>query len=550
MNGASPAPAFDVIIVGAGSAGCALANRLSADPGLSVLLIEAGPKGAGPFTDTLVNMPRGVARTMANSAITSVYRTTWPYTGAPEGGEATVVRGRMLGGSSTINGMIYHRGQPQDYDRWAELGNAGWGWADLLPYFKALEDHETLPATEWRGKGGAFPLRLMPPSPLAEAVIEAAGHLGLPRKEEPNLREHCGISYLVANIDRHGRRVSAARAFLPPDVRRRPNLHIVADTRVERLRFDGRRCVGVQCVRNGVQQDFTARAEVILSGGAYESPLLLQASGIGPASHLAGLGIPLVSDNDNVGRNMRDHWQYHCAYTLVHPRDSENREFRGWRLGGNLLRYFALGNGPLATATHHLAGFLDTEGEGRATVQFIMGPYTAEVDARGRMHTSAAPTMNFYCTALRGTSEGSVMIGGGNGAAPIIRPNYLATDYDRRVTLAGARFLRKLAATEPLAQCIAGERAPAAGAETDEELLAAARRGGSFSAHTCGTCRMGPDDDPRAVVDPRLRVRGVEGLRVVDCSIFPEMISANTNGPVMAVALRAADLILEDLHRA
>jgi len=166
------------------------------------------------------------------------------------------------------------------------------------------------------------------------------------------------------------------------------------------------------------------------------------------------------------------------------------------------------------------------------------------------MYTSAAPTMNFYCTALRGTSEGSVMIGGGNGAAPIIRPNYLATDYDRRVTLAGARFLRKLAATEPLAQCIAGERAPAAGAETDEELLAAARKGGSFSAHTCGTCRMGPDDDPRAVVDPRLRVRGVEGLRVVDCSIFPEMVSANTNGPVMAVALRAADLILEDLRRA
>ena len=540
---------YDIVIVGGGSAGCVLANRLSANASRSVLLIESGLDDRSARLAPFVLMPKALAKLIGNPSYAFHYPAK-PDPSVPTLAPDIRVRGRMLGGSSAVNGMVYHRGQPQDYDRLAELGNIGWGWRDILPYFISIEGH-VLPRAEWRGCDGPIALAPTPATPLAEAIITAGTSVGLRRKEDANLPDHRGISHVMANIDRKGRRVSAARAFLPPKVRARPNLRIVTGADAEQILFEGRRAVGVRLSCGGWPVELRAR-EIIVCAGAMASPLLLQRSGIGRGTLLQSLGVPVVHDNPNVGAHLRDHWNSYQAFDLRHRRDSENRQFAGWRLGLNALRWFAGTGGPLATPTHQLSAFAETEMKAdRADVELLFAPYSfGPPAADGSLTTGSAPAMHVFSHALRNTSEGSIAITSADAAStPLIHSNHLTTEYDQRISINGMRLVRSIMTQPALSDFVVGESAPSAEARTDEELLHYSRQYGSCGLHAVGTCRMGPDGDSQAVLDSRLRVRGVEHLRVVDCSIFPEVISGNTNAPVMAAAALAADLIVEDLKR-
>lgn len=534
----------DIVIIGGGTAGSVLAGRLSENPKLKVLVLETGPDDRSP----LIRIPKGMAKLLSDPEHTYYYPTQpdadWIK---PE----VMMRGRMLGGSSGINGMVYHRGQPADYDRWEELGLAGWGWRDMQRCFTALEDH-MLPQTEWRGRGGPVPIRVARSfPPLLRAMVEAAGAHGLPFKEEPNLLDQVGAGSVAENIDRCGKRVSAARAFLPPHVRRRPNLEILTGTRVERILFDADRCArGVTCRRGDEITEVRATREVILCAGTIESPRILQISGIGPAGLLNRIGVPAVHDSEGVGANYRDHYCVQPQFRMRRHRDSENRDLRGWRQGLSAVRYLATRGGPLGYGSHRLSMFADVaSGSGRADAEFLFAPYS--LDQRPgleKIEMEAEPGGHFAVFPLRGTSQGVIEAASADpDDLPIIRPRYLDSDYDRHVTVAAVRLMRSIMADPIMEPFIVGETGELAKAHSDEEIVDAARRFGSSAYHSIGTCRMGCDDDKAAVLDASLRVRGVRGLRVVDCSVMPEQVSANTMGPVMAVAWRACEIIREEL---
>ncbi|MFZ4603684.1 MAG: GMC family oxidoreductase [Caulobacterales bacterium] len=522
----------DYVIIGAGSAGCVLANRLSADPQRKVVLIEGGDEDTSP----LIHMPRGFGRMLGDPKF------VWTYT-AKRGGGANEpeywVRGKTLGGSSSVNGMVYVRGQPSDYDSWAEAGCTGWGWADMAPCFRAIEDHE-LGASENRGAGGALKITNHPrPTPLCDAVLSAAADLGVPIKDDLNTLDQEGVGYHQRSIWK-GRRQSAAVAFLAP-IRSRSNLRVLTNCIALGVVFERRRAIGVR-VRAGGEEHVVLGREIILSCGALNSPQLLQLSGIGPADLLTRMGVAVVHDAPDVGANMREHRLLSLQFRL--SRGSENAQFQGLRLLGNAAKYGLLRRGPLANAAFEVGGFIRAdENAQRPDAQIMMGPFSL---ARGVERFAMEKEHGAICGGyvMRPESRGTVAISGPTVEAPLnIDPNYLSTDRDRRISAAIVRKIRAIFANARMASFAPVETSPGSAVQTDDEIVDAYHRLGASGYHAAGTCRMGAD--AQSVVDTSLRVRGVDGLRVVDISIMPHLVSGNTNAPAMAIGWRAADLILK-----
>lgn len=533
----------DYVIVGAGSAGCVLADRLTRDGRYHVLLVESGPEDKSPF----IHMPLGLGRLLRDGD-----PHYWQFEASQGGNRPSEawIKGRTLGGSSSVNGMVYVRGAPCDFDGWAAAGCTGWDWATAERAYGEMEDHALGPG-EGRGVGG--PLRVTVPQqkdPLGEAILQAAAQAGFPTVADTNGMEAVcegGFGRQPRTVS-EGRRFSAANAFLHP-ARHRPNLHVVTDTDVTGLLFEGRRASGV-ALRTGERAwQVAADREVILSAGAVNSPKLLLLAGIGPAEDLHALGINVRVDAPGVGANLREHRGLQLSYEV--RRGGVNRSLRGPGLILSGLRYMLTRTGPLANAVFDLAGFVKTvPGLTLPDGQIGVGLYAFEPSTDGDQHPFSGKTVGqrpgftmFGCF-LRPESQGSIWLTSADPAAPPrIDANYLSAPADREGAISLFRTMRRIVAQPALAPFIVAETMPGPGlAETDEDIIEQAFRLGTPGYHVAGTCRMGAD--AAAPLDPDLRVRGVEGLRVVDTSVMPTMPSGNTNGPAMVVAWMAADRIL------
>jgi choline dehydrogenase len=527
---------FDYVIVGAGPAGCVLANRLSADPGVSVLLVEAGDQDTNP----LIAMPRGFAELLGDP------NTAWHYPTRPFGPAQTVeywVRGKTLGGSTAVNGMVYNRGQRADYDALVNAGNPGWGWDDMLPVFKTIEDN-SLGASEVRGAGGPLHVSTVDAGDaLLEDVLAAGGEAGLRRMRDYNESDEERIGYAMSTI-RDGLRVSAAGAFLHP-VMDRPNLTVSVRTVVDQVVLEGGRAVGVRGRQDGQGVEARATREVILSAGALATPKILQLSGIGPAAALGAAGVEVVVDSPNVGARMREHrvftMQFRLAEEIGYNRLLATPEGQAQAMQ----QYQADRSGPLGGPSFDIVGFFKTRPElDRPDAQFQIAPFSVLPPEPGKgLQLEQEPGMMCVAYLLRPDSEGGVRITSADPDAPLdIDAGYFATEHDRTTAVDLFRGMRRLFATGPLAKRIEHETMPGPAVQSDQEILDAGLVMGGCGYHAIGTCGMGPADTD--VVDPRLHVRGVPGLRVVDASVLPSMVSGNLTGPVTALAWRAADFIL------
>jgi choline dehydrogenase len=529
--------AFDFIIVGAGSAGCVLANRLTASGRHRVMLLEAGPSNLHPW----LHIPLGFGRLFNDS------RYNWCYATEPQAEchnrEVIAPRGKVLGGSSSINGLIYIRGQAEDFNYWRQLGNAGWSFDDVLPYFRKAEDNER-GADEFHGAGGPLSVSdLRDRHPLAEAYVEAAVQCGYPRNDDFNGAMQEGAGYYQTTM-RNGVRSSTAGGYLKW-AQRRANLKVVSNALATRILFDGRRATGIEYLVENRKSSARANVEVIVASGAFNSPQLLQLSGVGPASLLRSHGIPVIADVPGVGDDLNDHFSGRIILRCKEP-ITLNDAVRSW--SGKLshgLHYVLTRRGYLAIPAVSAACFLRALPSSETPDSQCSISLFSAGTIGGELHPFPGVTGN--CVLLRPESRGYVRIKSADPRqAPAIHPNYLATQKDRETIVAGVAAMRRIFQAPAMARHIAEEIEPGKQCDSDDGLLDFIRRRGSTTYHPVGTCRMGQDQN--AVVDERLRVRGFTGLRVIDASIMPAVVSGNTNAATIMIGEKGADMILEDAN--
>lgn len=525
----------DYVIVGAGSAGCVLANRLSADPNVSVVLLEAGGRDTSPW----IHIPVGYFKTMHDPKVDWCYKTE-PCPGL-NGRSLGWPRGKVLGGSSSLNGLLYVRGQREDYDRWRQMGNEGWGWDDVLPLFRRAEDQEQ-GEDAYHGAGGPLTVSNMRLSrPICDAWVKAAQNVGYPFNPDYNGADQEGVGYFQLTV-RNGRRCSSAVAYLNP-IKARENLEIVVKARTTRIVLDGRRATGVAYVgKDGREHVVKARGEVILSAGAIGSPHILMLSGLGEGAHLQEQGVDVLADLPGVGRNLQDHLQARLVYKCNEA--TLNDEVRSLYDQARIaLKYALFRAGPMTMAASLATGFLKTRPEvATPDIQFHIQPWSADSPGEG-VHPFSAFTAS-VCQ-LRPESRGEIRLKSPRSEDyPAIHPNYLNTALDRQTVLEGVKIAQRIADEAPLAGKISEPHSPRSCVSSDEALLDWVRDTATTIYHPTGTCRMGSDD--HSVVDARLKVRGIGGLRVADCSIMPEIVSGNTNAPAIMIGEKASDMILAD----
>ncbi len=526
----------DYVIVGAGSAGCVLATRLTEEAHVSVILIEAGGKDHNP----LIHVPAGFYKMLDHDKL------TWKYRSEPDpgtNGRAIVyTRGRVVGGSSSINGLVYIRGQPEDYDHWAQLGNRGWSWDDCLPLFRSAECWEG-PENEVRGKHGPLYTANMDRSPICAAVVESGKQLGLTYQEDVNGITHGSVDTIGwCQQTRNGRRrASAARTYLASALSR-PNLQLITNAMVHRLIFEGKRAVGVEFVRSGSLDRVTAGREVILSAGAIGSPHILQLSGVGDAEHLSEIGVPVVHQLRGVGRNMQDHFQARVSYPVV-GLPTANEKARGIPLVIEVLRWVITGKGMLTYSPSLVAASVKVlESSATSDMQVSFAPGSFKNGQIGELEET--PGLSAGAWQMRPLSRGYVKAKSNRPEdMPLINPRYLSDEVDRMALLGGLRFARRMFEAPALKPYVRAESLPGKDVRTDDELLAYAARYGGTCYHASCTCMMGQHQ--LAVVDDQLRVHGMEALRVIDASIMPAVTSTNTNAPTIMIAEKGAVMIKE-----
>ncbi len=529
---------FDYVIVGAGAAGSLLANRLTEEAGVTVCVLEAGPPDHNPF----IHIPAGFIKTLFDPSVTWQFKTE--PTANTGGRPIATTQGRTLGGSSSINGMIYNRGQPDDFNGWAQRGNRGWGYADVLPYFRRTERRIGVADDAVRGRDSGVPVTDMDWfHPISEAFIRGVVGLGIPRNPDYNSGDQAGVGYFQRAI-LNGRRVSAARAFLKP-ARARANLDVRTNARASAVLFEGKRAVGVRYVpaRAAPPREVRARREVILCSGTVNTARLLQVSGVGPAGLLQTLGVEVVHEMRGVGENFRDHYAVRAVMRAKPGTPTLNELSRGPRLGWQLARWATGRPNILAQSPSQVHVFWKSfEGLDAPDLQCVFTPGSY---AQGKTYVlDEYPGMTAGAWPHRPQSTGFVRARSTDVFVdPEIQPNYLSDEIDRRVTLGGIRLIRRMLSTPELAPFVDRETLPGPEATSDDELLDFARHNGSTCYHLIGTARMGPASDPSAVVSDRLQVHGMTGLRVVDASIMPTMPSANTYATTLMIAERASDMI-------